>query len=144
MIMDLRNVQRTHPLIEVQISGNRHFRQAQRRRRLTYTCIYFLYMTDGSILNHIDRSLELSAGTLLATYLKHTFVITYSLHHSQAFGDRISQRFLAIYVFSGLTRMDGSQSMPMVRGSDLDSIDILTLQQILVKLILITTLVHSL
>ena len=142
--MDLRIVQRTHPLIEVQISGNRHFRQAQRRRRLTYTCIYFLYMTDGSILNHIDRSLELFAGTLLATYLKHTFVITYSLHHSQAFGDRISQRFLAIYVFSGLTRMDGSQSMPMVRGSDLDSVDILTLQQILVKLILITTLVHSL
>ena len=144
MIMDLRIVQRPHPLIEVQISGNRHFRQAQRRRRLTYTCIYFLYMTDGSILNHIDRSLELFAGTLLATYLKHTFVITYSLHHSQAFGDRIRQRFLAIYVFSGLTRMDGSQSMPMVRGSDLDSIDILTLQQILVKLILITTLVHSL
>ena len=61
-----------------------------------------------------------------------------------SFGDRISQRFLAIYVFSGLTRMDGSQSMPMVRGSDLDSVDILTLQQILVKLILITTLVHSL
>ena len=69
MIVYLRIIQRSHPLIEVQISRHRHFRQIQRFWRCTDTGIYFLYMTDRSITNQLDRFLKLFARTLLASHL---------------------------------------------------------------------------
>ena len=100
MIMDLRIIQRTHPLVEVQIGRYRHLRQTQGRRRFTDTGIDLFDMTDGTCLYQFDGLLELLAGALLASYLQDPTVLTHGTHHSQTLCDRISQRLLAINILA--------------------------------------------
>ena len=144
MVMDFGVVQRSHPLVEIQVGRHRHFWQVERRGWLTDAGIYLLDMTDGAGLHQFDSLLEFLAGTLLASNLQDAFVFPYRTNHGEAFGNRISQRFLAIYVFARLARMNCGQGVPVIRSGDLDSIDILPFQHVLVEFILVATLVHSL
>ena len=143
MIMNLRIIQRAHPLVEVQVIGNWLFRQIKRFRRLAYPRIDLFNMTDGSLLYQCDGLLELLIRTLLTTYLKNPFILPYRFYHRQSFRNGISQRLLAIYVFSRLATMNGTQGMPMIRSSYFDGINILAFEHLLIEFILITPLRHS-
>ena len=100
-------------------------------------------MTNRTLLYQSYGLLEFLIRTLLATYLKNPFILPYRFYHRQSFRNGISQRLLAIYVFSRLATMNGTQGMPMIRSSYFDGINILAFEHLLIEFILITPLRHS-
>ena len=142
MIMNLRIVQRSHPLIEIQITRDIHFRQVQWFGWFANTGVYLFDMADLTGTNQGDRILELLARTLLATDLEHTIIIAYGTSDSQTFRNRISQRLLTINILAALTSMDSNQCMPVVRCCHFNHVDILTVQHIFIKFIHIATGSH--
>ena len=139
MIMNLRIVQRSHPLIEIQITGDIHFRQVQWLGGFADTGVYLFDMTDLTGTNQRNRILKLLTRTLLATDLENPIIIAYGTSNSQTFRNRISQRLLTINILTALTSMDSNQCMPVVRCCHFNHVDILTVQHIFIKFIHIAT-----
>ena len=78
---------------------------------------------------------ELVAGALLATDLEDPVVFTDGLDKLLAFVDGEGHRFLKIHILAGLAGGDRYDGVLMVRGSDNDSVDIRTSEDILIVLI---------
>ena len=72
--MNLRIVQRSHPLIEIQITGDIHFRQVQWLGGFADTGVYLFDMTDLTGTNQRNRILKLLTRTLLATDLENPII----------------------------------------------------------------------
>src|SRR5574344_202192 len=111
---------------------------------IAYADIDFVDMSDGFSANQSYSLLKFFTGTLLAAHLHNAVVLTYGFFYGKTFGDGVGQRFLTINVFTGLAGIDGHEGMPMVGSSYFDGVDVMTIQEIFIEFVNITTLGNAL
>ena len=135
--------ERAEPLVPVKSSGDLHLGKVARdgscgiRVHIVTADIDldFLDLAEISLTGVGSGEDELVAGALLATDLEDPVVFTDSLDKLLAFIDGEGHRFLKIHILSGLAGGDRYDGVLMVRGSDNDSVDIRTSENILIVLI---------
>ena len=98
-------------------------------------------LADPAVSNQLAGAAEIPVRTLLAARLPHDLVCLDSLDHGPALGNRQRERLLAVDVFLRPRSVHGDQGMPVVRGTDVDRVDVLAADDIAKIFVALTALV---
>jgi len=98
---------------------------------------------DAAVAHEVAAHAARLAAAPLAAALEDSAVTLDRVGHGSTFDYAVAQRLLAIYVLAASGCGDGNERMPMIRGGDHDSVDILAAQKIAEVAIAVTAPVRS-